>query len=125
MTHTTAVRNALADLVVDRLDQGTGAAHGHLEILGADYGVLATLDLSNPAFGAATGGVATANAIASALASATGIATMFRLRDRDDVLVLSGTVTATGGGGEVTLSSTSVFAGDTVNVTAAQYTAPA
>lgn len=69
VTHPTAVRNAIADLVVDGID--AGAAAGTLEFQTAGSVEVATLTFSDPAFGAAAAGVATASAITSD-SSATG-----------------------------------------------------
>jgi hypothetical protein len=125
LTHVTAIRNGLADLVVDAIDVGSGVAAGYIEISTAAFAtLLATLPFSNPAFGAATGGVATANAITSDTdADNTGTAAVFKLKDRDAIEVLQGTVTATGGGGDIQLSSVSIVAGDTVSISSMTYTA--
>lgn len=126
LTHVTAIRNSLADLVVDALDLGSTDATGDIQIATstAFSTILATLTFANPAFGSATGGTATANAIVSDTNAAnTGTAASFRLRDRNNAEVLRGTVTATGGGGDIQLSSTSITAGDTVSITSLTYTA--
>ena len=126
ITHSTAVRNALADLVTAAINVGSADATGDLQIAtsGAFTTVLATLLFSATAFAAAAAGVATANAVtADSNAAATGTAANFRIRDRDNTEVLRGTVTATGGGGDIQLSSTSITAGDTVSLTSLTYTA--
>jgi len=64
INHSTAVRNAIADLVVDKLDEGTTNSTGRLKIYTTGKTtLLATLDLSDPAFGIASSGTATANTI--------------------------------------------------------------
>lgn len=125
LTHVTAIRNGLANLVVDAIDVGTGVAAGYITISTAAFSVLlATLPFSNSAFGAATGGVATASAITSDTnADNTGTAAVFKINDRDAAEVLRGTVTATGGGGDIQLSSVSIVAGDTVSISSMTYTA--
>jgi len=129
-----ARRNGAVDSVVDALD--AGAAEGYVEIrTGAQPAdpdttetgtLLATLTLSDPAFGAATGGTATANPITGDnSADATGNAGWFRAYDGDGTPVIDGSVTAVGGGGDMELSSTSIVAGGEVNITSWTFTAPA
>ena len=58
-------------------------------------------------------------------ADATGTAAHFRLYKSDGVTcTMQGTVTITGGGGDMTIDNTSIVAGQTVNVTAFTITAP-
>lgn len=125
--------------VVDRLDAGAGAgllriydgtqpAGGPDEAVGTQT-LLAELTLSDPAFGAAAdaapGGQATANAISDdPSANATGTASWFRAVDSVGVAVIDGDVSATGGGGDLELNSTSISAGATVSVTSWTVTMP-
>jgi hypothetical protein len=129
-----AARSAAADGVVDLLDGGSGA--GHIEIrtgsqpasvaTAASGTLLATLVLSDPAFGAASNGVATASAITGdTSADNTGTAGWFRAYDSNNNAVIDGSVTATGGGGDMTLDSTSIVAGGAVNITSWTVTMPA
>ena len=125
LTHVSALRNSLADLVVDATDVGSTDATGDLQIATstAFSTILATLLFANPAFGPAAGGIATANIItADPNAANTGVAVAFRIRDRNNAEVVRGTVTATGGGGDIQLSSTSITATDTVSITSLTYT---
>jgi len=115
ITLSTGAKNASADAVVDLIDVGAGTAF--VRIKDAANVVLAQLALSNPAFGAAAAGVVTANAITDdSSADATGTATKFDIIDRNAVVVLDGTVTATGGGGDLTLVSTSLTLGEVVQI---------
>ena len=125
--------------VVDLLDGGAGAgkirvyggtqpAGGPDEAVGAQT-LLAELALSDPAFGnavdAAPGGRATANAITDdASADATGTATWFRALDSNNVAIIDGDVTATGGGGDLELNSVAISAGAQVSITSWTVTAP-
>jgi len=124
LTHATAARNAAANAVVDLLDAGVTDANGDLVIMTSADVAVATLALTNPAFGNAAAGVATANAISDDTNAAGGTAALFKLQDRDNVEVVRGTVTATGGGGDIELSSTNISAGDTVSISSLTYTAP-
>jgi len=122
VTHPTAVRNGIADFVVDQLDEGTPP--GVLVLQTSGDVTVATLTFSNPAYGAAAAAVATANAITSDTNAVGG--TMAKARQRNaagtDKIICS--VTATGGGGDITFNSVVVSAGQTVAMTSLTYTAP-
>jgi hypothetical protein len=128
---TQAAAKAAADAVVDLLD--AGAAAGYIEIrtgsqpatanTAASGTLLATLPLSDPAFGAATTAspsVATASAITSDTnADASGTAGWFRAYDDNDVAVIDGSITTTAvGTGDMLLDDTNIVAGGTVAITA-------
>jgi hypothetical protein len=127
----TTARSAAADAVVDLID--AGAAAGTLKIYSGSVGttandtpagtLLATVAWADPAFGAASSGVATATDPVSVNASATGTAGCFLVEDSNGNNVFDGTVTATGGGGDLTLSSTSLVSGSPVDITSFTYTA--
>lgn len=129
VTHVTAIRNAIADLVVDSLDAGSGA--GYMEFQTSGDSEVATLAFSDPAFddaGSAGGnadGVATANAITSDTSATGGTVAKAKFFDSDDAQKMACSVTATGGGGDIEITSTSVGAGDTVSMSSLTYTAPA
>ena len=138
----TRISNATAiaacDAVVDRLDLNSPTP-GYIEIRTgtqpadpdtvATGTLLATLTLSDPAFGAAAdgnpGGVATANAISDdTSADATGTAAWFRAYAGGGTAILDGDVTATSGGGDLELNTVSITAGGTVSITAWTVTMP-
>lgn len=130
----TASRNAACNALVDLLDGGS--AGGHVEIRtgsqpadpnsAATGTLLVDINLSDPAFGAASVGVATAD-ITPALtaeAIATGTAGWFRAYDSNDVPVLDGSCSSTGGTGDCTLNTTSIVDGVDVTITSWTVTAP-
>lgn len=128
----TATRNALADAFVDLFDAGSGA--GYIEIRSgtrpssandaATGTLLATLTLSDPAFGDASSGVATASAITSdTSADNTGTASWARGYDSDDTVV--GDFSVGTSGAEINLDSTSITAGGTVGLSSFTVTMPA
>ncbi len=126
ITHATNIRNAIADAVVDAIDASTGQPNGSIQIAtdSSFSTVLATLQFANPAFGSASGGQATANAItADGNAAGGGSATRYRCRDRGGATVFQGTVTATGGGGDMQLSSVAIASGDGVQINSFVYIA--
>lgn len=129
ITHVVALRNALADTAVDALDGGSADANGDLVIMTGADAVITTHALSNPAFddaGAAGGnadGVANANAIADGTGAVAGTAALFKVQNRDNAEQWRGTVTATGGGGDIELSSVVIANGDSIQLSSLSYAA--
>ena len=125
LTHVTALRNAIADAVDNYLNTtGSTDAGGDLVIKDAAV-ILSTHAFANPAFGAASSGVITlASVPIDASAGNTGTADAFAIRDRDNADAITGTVTATSGGGDIEVTNTSITSGQTVSLTSLTYTAP-
>ena len=121
LTHATAVRNTLADAINTAVNAGAGA--GKLVIMTSADVEVATLTMSDPAFGAATSGSITANAIADDTNATGGTAALFKVTDSTGAEVYRGTVGTSGA--DLNLSSLSIAAGDTVSVTSLVYTASA
>lgn len=122
VTHATAIRNTIADAVVDAIDAGVGA--GTLELQTSGAVEVATLAFSATAFGAASSGVATAAAITDDTSATGGTITQFQIKNGSGTVIISGSVSASGGGGDIVISSTSIGAGDTVSASSLTYTAP-
>lgn len=128
----TTARNAAADAVVDLLDAGAGAAT--IEIRSgtqpadpqttATGTLLATVTLIDPAAGSASSGAATITDPVSVTGAAAGTATWARFKDSNGAAVMDCDVTATGGGGSITLSTTTISVGVTVDMGALTYTQP-
>lgn len=122
----TAAAKAACDAVVDLLDGGAGAAYIEIRTgsqpatvgTAASGTLLGTLTCSDPAFGNATTAspsVATASAITSdTTADATGTAGWFRAYDSAATAIIDGSITTSGGGGDMILDSTSIIAGGTI-----------
>lgn len=86
----------------------------------ADSGtVLATLNLPSDWLAAASGGSKSKSGTwEDASADATGTAAHFRIYASDGTTVhMQGTITATGGGGDMTLDNTSIASGQQVTIT--------
>lgn len=125
ITHPTAARNALADEIDALVNTGSTDAQGDFVILD-DTTDLIEFELSDPAFGAAAGGTITlAGTPKSATAGATGTADKFEVRNKDNTVIYTGTVTGDGGGGDVEIDNTSVASGQSAELTSHSYTAPA
>jgi hypothetical protein len=132
LTLTTAIRNAMCDAIVDTLDAGSGAgtiairsgtrpADPATAVTGT---LLATVTCADPAFGAASSGAATLTDPSSVTAVATGTASWFRAFDSTGAACFDGSVTATGGGGDLTLGTTSITSGLAVDLTGGTITVP-
>lgn len=128
-----AARNAACDAIVDLVDAGSGA--GTLKIYtGAQPAtadttetgtLLATVALVDPAFGAAANGTAAGGDPAAVNPVASGTAGWFRVEDSTGANVYDGSVTATGGGGDLQLSNTAIGPGINVDITSLSFTVPA
>ena len=75
------------------------------------------------AFGAAAAAVLTASAVASVNATAAGVAGYYRINTSAGVAVTQGTITGTGGGGDMILTNTNIAAAQTCNFTSLTITA--
>ena len=122
MQHATAIRNTIADAVVDAIDAGAGS--GTLELQTSGGAEVATLTFSSTAFGAASSGTATAAAITDDTDATGGVISQFQIKDSNGSLVISGSVSESGGGGDIIITSTSIGAGDSVSASSLTYTAP-
>lgn len=123
VTHPAAVRDGITNFVVDQLDEGSPP--GTLVFQTSGDVEVATLTFSTPAFGASSGGTATANAITADSSATGGIIAKARLKNAAGTDKIICSVTATGGGGDIELSSVVVSAGQTVSITSLTYSAPA
>lgn len=118
----TAARNAQADAFDAYVNTGAGTANLKLETSG-DVEV-ATFNFENPAFGAASNGVITLAGVPIADSSATGgtVAQGSIYNRNGDKVCESPAATS---GQEITVSSTTIGAGETVTLTALTVTQPA
>lgn len=112
ITHGDPTRDILCDACVDQLDVG---GPGNLLIL--DVGTtLATLPLPAQAFGTAGSGTATANAVTTQNATQAGTANLFEARNNAGTVVFQGTVTESGGGGDLIITNANINIGDPISV---------
>ncbi len=128
----TSVRNALLDAIETTVGTSaviklrTGSAPADCGT--ADSGtVLATFSLASDWAAAASSGTKALNSlpVTDSSADGSGDAGHFRLYASDGTTChLQGTVTATGGGGDMTASSVTITSGQPVNITSFTLTAP-
>lgn len=121
ITLNTNLKNDLLDGIDSVFNAGTleirtGAAPGAGSA--ASGTVLVTITLPADAFAAASGGTKAKSGTWQDLsADASGTAGHFRLLNAGGTRVLEGTVTLTGGGGDMTLDNTNIAVGQQVTVT--------
>lgn len=119
------LNNSLANAILDRYDTEfpagsileirTGAAPGAENA--ASGTLLASITLPATPWSAAASGSKAKNGTWQATAGATGTAAHYRLKNSGDTRREEGSITATGGGGDMTLDNTSVASGQVVTVT--------
>jgi len=122
LTLATATRNAACNAIVDLIDV---SAPGTLKFYTTGLGtLLGTCTFSNPAFGAAATGTATAGAITSdTSADDTGTCAEFVILDGAATEILRGSVSTSGA--DINFDSVSFVAGGTIAVTSLTLTVPA
>lgn len=130
LQYSVTVRNAQLDAFETAIGTSavikirTGAAPANCAA--ADSGtVLATINLPSDWMAAASSGSkAKSGTWEDTSADATGTAAHFRVYASDGTTVhMQGTITATGGGGDMTLDNTSIASGQTVTITSFTITA--
>lgn len=127
----TDTRNKACDAIVDDIDAGSGAGTIAIRtgtqptnVGDADTGtLLGTLTFSDPAFGAASAGVATASAITSDTnADASGTAAHFRIKDSDSNIHSDGTCGTSGA--DMNFDNNVIVAGGTIAISSMTISQP-
>lgn len=125
----TTLRNGMLDQITSAIGSAgllkffSGAVPAN--VAAADpAGLLATLTMGTPFAPASAAGVLTPNTVTSNTASGTGTAASWRAYTSLGVCKMQGTVTATGGGGDITLDNTSLATGQTISEVSWTITAP-
>jgi hypothetical protein len=127
----TDTRNKSCDAIVDDIDAGAGAGFITIRTLAQPTNVgdsengtlLGTLTFSDPAFGAAATGVATASAITSdTSADASGTAAHFRIFDSTPAIHSDGTCGQ--GSGDLSFDNNVIVLGGTIAISAMTITVP-
>lgn len=130
-----ATRNAISNTMTTQLDAGAGAGlvnvYSGAQPASADIAatgtLLATFTLNDPSFGGSAAGMITLDV--SPAVTTTGLAAAdagwFRATDSTGATVMDGSVTVTGGGGDLTMSTITVSVGLTLQLTSGTITTPA
>ena len=111
-----ALRNTIIDAVTSRLNAGSTNSTGQIKIQTSGDVDLSINTLSDPPAGSASSGSVTFSAIANDTILATGTAAKFIAQNKDEATILTGTVTATGGGGDLQFNTISFTIGDTCSI---------
>lgn len=131
----TASRNAAVAAVANLVDADVGA--GTIQIRSgaqpatandpASGTLLATITLADPAWSGPVAGVMTLDTtpVLTTTGVAAGNAGWFRMLDNSGDTILDGSVTVTGGGGDLELNTIAISIGLTVEITAGTLTMPA
>ena len=123
VTHSTAARNTLADAIDTLINTGAGTAKLRLR---ASTTTIVDFDLANPAFGSASSGSMTLNSTPiAATAGASGSVDNAQILDRNGTVVVSCSVTGSGGGGDIEVSNVSIANGQDCSLTSLSYAAAA
>jgi hypothetical protein len=124
ITLSTKARNAACDAVVALANEGSGV--GTIKIKDGAT-LLVEIPLNDPAFGAPSTGVATADndPALSGTAVAAGDADNYDVCDSDDEVMWSGAVSESGGGGDCILQNTDIAVDQVVTITSFVHTTPA
>lgn len=126
LAHTTATRNALANAIATLVDAGAAPV---IEIYDAGL-LLAEVAMATPAaFAAASSGeIDAVMPLADSSANAAGTADNFIVYDDPSggggTEVFRGSVSDTGGGGDLEMSNATFAAGETINITTFTWIAP-
>lgn len=130
MADSTVARNAkaaawaaLANAGILRIYDGTQPATPQTAI--TSQVLLGSIVLANPAFGAPSTGVVTANAASPVNTAAAGIATWYRLFESDGTTVIrDGDVSLPAGAGECKLANTNIQPGQPLILSSMTYSQP-
>ena len=131
----TQARNDAGDAIVDLIDLGSTNPNGYIEIrdgvkpvnpqtgIGATV-LLTTMNFSLPAFGNFSNGISLANSIANDTnVDETGVATWFRIYDRNGTAIMDGDITIAGGG-DIEFDNVNFIKGGVVAITSLTPTMP-
>lgn len=123
-----ASASAAADAVVDLVNSGkvrvyTGSQPANVATA-ASGTLLVEVTLPNPAFGDASNGVATANAISNATVTSTGAPGWFRVLTSADVAVWDGSVGTVSGSFDMVIGAATLTSGGELEIDSFTYTQP-
>lgn len=122
ITHSTALRAALAAAVNTYVNTGGGTAV--LRLLDASADVLVSFPLLNPAYTLNGAQIILNGVTIQATAGLTGTAISFEVHAADGSLAYAGSVSLTSGGGDLQLSSVGIISGQRYSLTEHSYSAP-
>jgi hypothetical protein len=120
VTYANTLKDTRMTAVITAID--AGASPGTLEICTAAYAtVLAVVALAKPSFTEASQQITMASTPRSGAASASGTASVARLKDSNNNVIINNLTVGTTGS-DINLSSTAVTSGQTVSITSGAIT---
>ena len=122
----TSARNAMVVALTAEIDAGSAGGYVELHETGFPGAARATLTFGTTSYGAPSVGVATTITITDEASALAGTVSVCRFFDSDANAVMDGSVTVTGGDGDVKISALGITAGAAVTAadTAGTITAP-
>lgn len=125
LTHVTTVRNTLAEAIRTAVDTGGGTAILRIEDSTGPT-TLMDFNLLDPAYGAPAAGTITLNGTPiGSTAVGSGTADRFLVFSKASSEVFRGTVTGTGGGGDLEIDNPNIVVGQTGSLDSHNYSASA
>ena len=124
VTHPVGIRNGIADYVCGSLVTGPGVDSPYINFRTSGGTFIVGCTFGNPAFGSAAAGIATANPITPGTATGAGTISKFdtSIYTAADA-GFAGTVTLSGGGGDITLTTLDLGIGDQLQIDSLTYEA--
>lgn len=123
ISHSTALRAALAEKTRDFIDTGSGTAI--LRLFDHDGDTLIDFSLPNPSFASDGAGTITLNSVPiTALGILAGDAETFAILNRNGDLAISGAVSGYGGPGDLQVTNVTITAGRRHAIIEFTYSAP-
>lgn len=126
ITHASGIRDAIADLVADAHDVGSGETGGSLVLRDGSTAAV-TFRFAGTAFGAASSAIVTLASVPIETTADDDAAELdnFITYNKDDAPVLAGSITAVGMGGDIEVTNTNVATGQDCSLESLTYEAPA
>lgn len=123
-TYAAALKTARLQAVLDAIDGGSASGPAYLEIATAGFAsILATIPLAAPS-GAVSGAVLTFDfPVEDTSADNSGVAAVARIKDSDGNVIVDNMSVGTSGA-EINITSTTIVAGQTVELTTGSITHP-
>ena len=122
ITLTTTSRTIACNAVVDLVD--VGSSNSQIELRNALGDTIVTIQLPNPAFGAASSGVATANGLPlTGTAWTGGVLTTYAVYSRSEAIVWTGTIGTSAA--DMIVDNTTIATGQAITITSWTHTHPA
>lgn len=119
-------RNSICNGIISTLDQGSAVTNNYIEFhsgtrpspdaAASNSTLLVTLQFSQQSFNSPNNGIIKANPILNGTVVKTGIATWFRIYDKDRNAVIDGDISGLTGSGDIKLDNVELIAGGILSI---------